>query len=95
MGGCSVGRLGEPGCPLKASRRTSLTPVSSPRQAAGGLFVPLLHSLPVKEMAYVVRKSGAKRLIVCETLAAKGDELAAETGCVLRPSSKLELGGSA
>lgn len=57
--------------------------------------MPLLHSLPVKEMAYVVRKSGAKRLIVCETLAAKGDELAAETGCVLRPSSKLELGGSA
>lgn len=54
-------------------------------QASGGLFVPLLHSLPVKEMAYVVRKSGAKRLIVCSSLADKGAELAAETGSVREP----------
>jgi D-alanine--poly(phosphoribitol) ligase subunit 1 len=56
-------------------------------QAAGGLFVPLLHTLPVKEMAYVVRKSGAERLIVCDSLADKGADLAAETGSVWRSAS--------
>ncbi|KAL7418153.1 putative long-chain acyl-CoA synthetase [Mrakia frigida] len=35
--------------------------------ASGGLFVPILHTLPLPEMEHIVRKSQADRIIVCET----------------------------
>ena len=42
--------------------------------------MPVLHSLPLPEMEHIVRKSQADRIICCESLKARGDELAASTG---------------
>lgn len=47
--------------------------------------MPILHSLPLPEMEHIVRKSQADRIICCETLKARGGELAASTGSAQPP----------
>jgi len=48
--------------------------------AAGGFYVPVLHTHPVPEMTYIVENSEAQIIIVHKTLEAKGRELAEKTG---------------
>ena len=54
----------------------------SNKQAAGGFFVPILHTHPVPEMTYIVENSEASTLIVHESLEEKGRELAEKAGYV-------------
>ncbi|CED84403.1 Predicted alpha/beta hydrolase BEM46 [Phaffia rhodozyma] len=44
--------------------------------AAGGIFVPLLHTLPIPEMEYIIKKSRSERLICSDDLRTKAEELA-------------------
>ena len=57
----------------------------STAQAAGGFYVPILHTHPVAEMRYIVENSEAQTLVVHKYLEDKGRELAEKAGCV-RPS---------
>lgn len=49
-------------------------------QAAGGFYVPILHTHPVPEMSYIVENSEAQIIIVHKSLEEKGRELAEKTG---------------
>lgn len=51
-------------------------------QAAGGFYVPILHTHPVAEMTYIVENSQSDKLIVHKTLEDKGRQLAEQTGYV-------------
>lgn len=49
-------------------------------QAAGGFYVPILHTHPVAEMTYIVENCQAQKLIVHSSLEEKGRELAKKAG---------------
>lgn len=72
LGRCSVGLLGSSSLAPSQTRVELITPSRLfSKQASGGLFVPILHTLPLPEMEHIVRKSQADRIIVCETLSAQ------------------------
>jgi acyl-CoA synthetase (AMP-forming)/AMP-acid ligase II len=54
----------------------------STAQAAGGFYVPILHTHPVAEMRYIVENSEAQTLVVHKSLEDKGRELAEKAGWV-------------
>ena len=49
-------------------------------QAAGGFYVPVLHTHPVPEMTYIVENCEAQKIIVHKSLEEKGRQLAEKTG---------------